>query len=304
MSRYTLIGYDGKILDVVESATWMEAERSARAQGVRVLVAREYRPEDDGSDVSRGTDAGAALLEDAEARLSEAFRRLGISGGERDRRAVRGRRGDVLTEGATGIREEDADARLGEALGRGFGLSERESAQAVAGRDSSSTERARRVEALTEAGDGLRGDRKPAGAYFRGKRLPDGMTMTRVSRDATERSRRLGQIDVWGGQSQTLELQAKEAEIAGTLVRAGYDPNDVARALGIPVRHTGSPPVTVQANRAPTPTQPEQVAATEAARTWGDSELVPLVEVGRLEAALTRGFGLSEAEARHAGKGR
>lgn len=43
-----------------------------------------------------------------------------------------------------------------------------------------------------------------------------------------------------------------EAETAGMLVRAGYDPIDSAKVAGLPpIKHTGAPPVTVQAEPQP-----------------------------------------------------
>lgn len=49
------------------------------------------------------------------------------------------------------------------------------------------------------------------------------------------------------GDVETVDDRAKRAEIAGVLVRAGYDPQEAARIAGIdPIEHTGLYPVTVQ----------------------------------------------------------
>ena len=302
MSRFTLVGYDGKILEIVESATWMEAERAARARGLRVHVAMPYRPERDSLDVPRGTDAGAALAEAAEDRLTEAFRRLGLSESEAGH-ALRGRRGDVLTES----REEDPDARLAEALGR-LGLSEREAIAGAVGRDGTPMERHRRAEALTEAfgdvGDKTNasvGDNAPPGA---GHWRRQGRGWSRGARVGTGAERAAAADRMAAAKPKLLSQVATEAEIAGTLIRAGYDADAVATYLGLPVRHTGRLPVTVQAPTTPK-SSAEPVAAAEAARfdAGARSESVPLVE-DRIGAALGRAFSLTEAETKQAGKGR
>lgn len=44
------------------------------------------------------------------------------------------------------------------------------------------------------------------------------------------------------------------ADVAGTLIRGGFDPGAVAKTLGLPIEHTGQLPVTVQTTELPTPT--------------------------------------------------
>ena len=44
-----------------------------------------------------------------------------------------------------------------------------------------------------------------------------------------------------------VKLLAARAEAAGVLIRAGYDPDDASRLVGLEgIRHTGAAPVTVQ----------------------------------------------------------
>lgn len=269
MSRYQLIGYEGQDLGLAEAATMEAAERDARARGLRVMVATPFRPDRPAS-VSARNDA-PDLVAIAEARLAEAFSRLG--------------------------------------------LSDRQAEQAVLGRDASPLERAR-VDRLREglvAGQAFRGDAPhKQGINVNGRQL---VGMVPGEPQVTGPVRRLkyrGSSGGWdiAGEVRRREAQAQTAETAGALVRAGYDPNDVARTLGLPLRHTGAPPVTVQATEptAPAAAAPAPVAAAEAARRPDRGEDVELREVTSIEDrigdALGRAFGLTEAERDHASRGR
>jgi hypothetical protein len=46
----------------------------------------------------------------------------------------------------------------------------------------------------------------------------------------------------------TLAAARQKADILGILVRAGYDPEDAAKIIGLDVKHTGAVPVTVSAD--------------------------------------------------------
>jgi hypothetical protein len=53
-------------------------------------------------------------------------------------------------------------------------------------------------------------------------------------------------------QSASLTEQQSKIEMLGAMVRAGFDPNESASALGLPpVHHLGVPPVTLQAVKDP-----------------------------------------------------
>lgn len=211
-----------------------------------------------------------------------------------------------------------AEARLAEAFSR-LGLTDRQAEQAVLGRDASPLERAR-VDRLREglvAGQAFRGDAPQKkginvdGRQIKGMEPGDSPAPTRSSPNRpTSRT-----PDSWDMVTPILrrEAQAQTAETAGALIRAGYDPNDVARALGLPLRHTGAPPVTVQAAEppasvTPAPESTTPVAASEAARRADRGEDVELREVtsteDRIGDAIGRAFCLSEAERGHASRGR
>lgn len=246
-----------------------------------------------------------------QAALSEAARQfygLGL-----DVRAVPA--GSLSTWNAGEQLLEDAEARLAEAFGR-LGLSDRATAHALVGRGTSPMDRARTSERLAESHVNVQGhviDTTPL--------TPIRPTTTRRPQAPKEHTAPK-QRGIYGWAGKPVAQVAAEVEIAGALIRAGYDPNDVAYQLGLPLRHTGKLPVTVQGGKpaaaVPAP-EAEPAAASEAARlfrrdaderttesgrTSGDSELVELRETERLEAALQRGFGLTDIEARHAGEGR
>lgn len=265
MPRYTLIDYEGRTLEVLDAPTMVEAERRGRAHGHRSPLARPYRPADD---VDLGRSTGEQLLEAAEDRLAEAFARLGLS----DRQvgaAIAGREEQPLDR----ARRQGA-ARLREAVAGSSGLG---AGQALRG----TPDRGEPGAIATPRAPGVyTGDHK--------------LTPDEVARhEQVMRRRESGGWDLTAGPRRREALK-QDAETAGALVRAGYDPADVARALGIPVRHSGAATVTVQAV-SPAP-------AVESLHTRGD--LVPLVEAeDRLDAALGR-LGLTDAERRHAVNGR
>lgn len=191
-----------------------------------------------------------------------------------------------------------AKARLAEALGR-LGLSEVAQGHAIAGRRETPLERARR-DRLAEAAGTIQDVRRP-GRHLAGRRLADDEVATVV----TKGDKPSGGWDTASAR-RAADLRAKDASTAAALVRAGYDPTDVARALGMPIK--AKEPATAPAPQrppvAPDPAAPDPVTTTESVRTWGDSEAVTLRETERLEAALGAAFGLTEAGRRHAGRGR
>lgn len=227
---------------------------------------------------------------------------------------------------------DEAHARLAEALGR-LGLSDVAVGHAIAGRGETALERARR-DRLAEAGLGLGSGqalREPppqTGVNINGRQMGRGMVAGEPVRrhaaprratpspgDSPSRGQWAPDVDERGAgagwDTVTPQLRraarAEDASTAAALVGAGYDPTDVARALGIPIQAKASTPAPQLPRRvpvAPEPARPERVATTESVRTWGDSEAVTLTETERLEAALGTAFGLSEAERRHAGEGR
>lgn len=90
----------------------------------------------------------------------------------------------------------------------------------------------------------------------------------------------------------------EKIEAAGQLVRAGYDPEGVLVALGLPkIKHIGLPPVTVQGDEPkppgpptpPTPADPaEPLGAERALRAFGDLARERISQYVRREAARAR----------------
>lgn len=79
---------------------------------------------------------------------------------------------------------------------------------------------------------------------------------------------------------------ADKVEAVGQLIRAGFDPEASAKALGLPaIPHTGRPPVTVQAEPDP---PPDDEPAPDASRSLAALALTTVARFTRREAAAAR----------------